>query len=219
MRFIQKNIARYFPLIVTFLTVFISCGADDAAKNKLAEANQRYKEAEEHARGGTFISLHSVSAPIGRFLLMRTGPNVCVLRFTDIHRGEDARPPTWWHEGGESEYAEYDWYYQWYYSSGDFFTVESGHHKLYQKPAVGIGRLRFPVGNNAIRCGSFPFRLRWWYPSHVSMTGDKGEVFGVELAPTKWKEISEVNVRDSRLKWYRYDEKRKDTYISVDELW
>jgi hypothetical protein len=43
--------------------------------------------------------------------------------------------------------------------------------------------------------------------------------YGIELAPTKWTDISQVNVFDPRLKWYRYDEKRKDTFIPIDQLW
>jgi hypothetical protein len=198
--------------------MLISCGENDIAKAKLAEADQRYKAAEERARNSTLISPHSVSAPVGRFLLVRNGHDACALRFTDIHRGGDARPRTWWQEGGESEYAEYDWYYQGD-GSGDFTkaNVKSGHGKLYEKSAVGIGRLRFSRGINVIQCG--PLRLRWSYPSHLYMTSDKGDDLGVELAASKWRDLSDVNVRDPRLRWYRYDEQRKDTYISADQLW
>jgi len=222
LKLLKEMIAKYFLLAFMCLATLVSCRGDDVAKKKLAEVDQLYRAAEERARNGTLVGPVSVSALISRFLLVRNGPHVCALRFTDIHRGGDARPPTWWQEGGESEYAEYDWYYQGD-GSGDFTksNVESDHRKLYQKPAVGIGGLLFPRGRNAIRCGSFPSRLGWSYPSHVwfHTTNRREDDVGNELAPTKWKEISEVNVHDSRLKWYRYDEERKRTYIPLDKLW
>jgi hypothetical protein len=46
----------------------------------------------------------------------------------------------------------------------------------------------------------------------------KGE-FGFELAPTPWTEMSQVNVFDLRLKWYKYDENRKRIFIPIDRLW
>jgi hypothetical protein len=42
---------------------------------------------------------------------------------------------------------------------------------------------------------------------------------GIELAPTIWTDISEVDVFDPRIKWYRYDEQRKRMNISIDQLW
>ena len=43
---------------------------------------------------------------------------------------------------------------------------------------------------------------------------------GVEgKAPTKWTDISQVIAFDPRLRWYRYDENREDTYIPIDQLW
>jgi len=40
------------------------------------------------------------------------------------------------------------------------------------------------------------------------------------LAPTPWENITEVNVSDKRIKWYRYDKNRKTIDIPViDKLW
>ncbi|MCI0409343.1 MAG: hypothetical protein L0191_12430, partial [Acidobacteria bacterium] len=157
-----------FVLAFGCLVMLMACGENEMAKAKLAEADLRYKAEDDAARNGTLILPHGVSGPIYRFLLVRKDRDACALRFTDIHRGGDARPRSWWQEGGESEYAEYDWYYQGD-GSGDFTrpNVQSGHGNLYEKPAVGIGRLRFSRGINAIRCGSF--RLGWSYPSYIYM--------------------------------------------------
>jgi hypothetical protein len=41
----------------------------------------------------------------------------------------------------------------------------------------------------------------------------------VRLAPTPWKEISEVNLSDPRIRWYTYDEKREWKVIPIDKIW
>ena len=47
--------------------------------------------------------------------------------------------------------------------------------------------------------------------------GRRGD-YGIELSPTKWEGIQEVNVHDPRLKWYRYDENRESVDIPLDNL-
>jgi hypothetical protein len=121
----------------------------------------------------------------------------------------------------DSQYAQYDWFYQGD-GSGDFTkpNVESGHRKLYRKSPVGLfWPFVLARGDTAVRCG--PFRLGWNYPTQVGFNTTyrkEGDV-GNELAPTKWKEVSEVNAKDLRLKWYRLDYARKDIDIPIDELW
>jgi hypothetical protein len=184
-----------------------------------SEIEQKYKDLERNALTYGSVTPVNASAPIGRFLLIRRGKDVCAVRFTEFHRGHDAKPPTVWHSGEESLYAEYDWYYQGD-GSGDFAKphVKSGHSKLSQKSLVGIGRLSFQTGTIRVRCG--PFKLMWDYPNSVAFDeGTRLADSGIELAPTKWREIAEVNPHDPRLQWYRYDEKRPMTYIPVDQLW
>ena len=109
LRVIRENAGRVFLLGLMILANGVSYGSDDSVMKVLSERDQQYRAAEERARTGTLISPLSISAPVGRFLLVRNGSNACALRFTDTHRGGDARPPSWWQEGGESEYAEYEW--------------------------------------------------------------------------------------------------------------
>jgi hypothetical protein len=40
----------------------------------------------------------------------------------------------------------------------------------------------------------------------------------VEIAPTAWSEVSQINLNDKKLHWYHYDESRKDTLIPIEEL-
>jgi len=42
---------------------------------------------------------------------------------------------------------------------------------------------------------------------------------GLCLAPTPWKEISEVALEDNRIKWYQYDTNRSRKNVPIDKLW
>jgi hypothetical protein len=75
----------------------------------------------------------------------------------------------------------------------------------------------FGWGNRVVECG--PFRLAWNYPTNVAFKFLTNPPKVYELAPTKWQEISEVNLRDLHLTWYAYDEKRETRYVPIDDLW
>jgi hypothetical protein len=174
---------------------------------------------ESHERVYATLTWDGAGAPLGRFLLIRKDKAVCAVRFTKVQRGHDAKPETTFNSGEESFSAEYDWYFQ-EDGSGDFTQpgVLSGHEQLARKPLKGIGRLAFQTGQIYVKCGTFD-KLLWLYPTWVSFYGGsrRGD-YGIELAPTKWTEIKEVNVHDPRLKWYRYDENRKPVDIPLDDL-
>ena len=90
------------------------------------------------------ITWLDAGAPLGKFLLIRKEKDICAVRFTDAHRGHDAKPQTIFNSGGESFYAECEWFYQGD-GSDDFSrnNVKRGHEKLVEKPLRGIGRLAF----------------------------------------------------------------------------
>lgn len=158
-------------------------------------------------------------APFERMLLVRRGKDLCALRFTEFHRGRDAQLPSMFHSGEESFYAEYDWYYQGD-GSGNLGkeNVKSGHEKLAQEALIGIGRLAFQLGETRVKCG--PFKLHWGYTTSVAFyEGSQSKDDGIELAPTKWRSVSEIDLSYSRLKWYRYDPKGEVIiYIPLDDL-
>jgi hypothetical protein len=39
------------------------------------------------------------------------------------------------------------------------------------------------------------------------------------LAPTPWRDISEVNLNEKRIQWFKHDETRKKRIIQIDKLW
>lgn len=177
------------------------------------------EEIERNAYRDAIVTHGAAGAPIGHFLLIRKENNACAIRFTEYHRDPTSQAPSVFTSGGVSVYAEYDWYFQGD-GSGDFSkqNVKVGHAKLANKPLVGIGRMAFQTGTTLVRCG--PFKLWWQGQRAVSFfPGTHPHDEGIELAPTKWRDVAEIDIRDPQIKWYRYDENREITYIPVDELW
>jgi hypothetical protein len=207
-------------LLLGLLIILITCSScisGQTREDMPDDLESRYNALEQSARKNVTVTYMNASSPIGHILLIRNDKDVCAVRFTDFRRGRDAKPPTVFSSGQENLYAEYDWYYQGD-GTGDFTTsnVKSGHQRLKQGPMVGIGRLSLQRGTNMMGCG--PFNLSWVYPNNVGFhsSSSKRDDIGNELAPTKWKDIHEINVRDPHLKWYRFDEKRDRIIIPVD---
>ena len=208
MKLVTRCLTPCWVLVSVFI-IFISCEKTPMAQNFDASNKRDYAA----------ITWDDAGAPLGRFLLIRKDKRVCAVRFTKAQRGHDAKPATTFNSGEESFSAEYDWYFQ-EDGSGDFTQpgVLSGHEQLAMKPLKGIGRLAFQTGQIYVECGAFD-KLFWRYPTWVTFYGksSRGD-YGIELAPTKWTEIQEVNVHDPRLKWYRYDENRESVDIPLDNL-
>ncbi len=161
------------------------------------------------------IDQHLIRVPIGEFCLVRKDSEYCAVKFLDV----------WWtsERPWENEYAIYESYYQGD-KSGDllkenvqYWKEESGSSKRWGAwwfPGHG-----FQLGSSEVRCG--PIRLSWSGAGFIyfNKKGQRYGDYGIELAPSKWSDISEVNVFDPRLKWYRYDESRKQINIPIDQLW
>ncbi len=176
------------------------------------------EEREAQVSTGALIQTVSVSIPVGRFLLMRRDSDLCAIRFTAFHRGHDAKPQTWFHSGHENFYADYEWY--WPEPNGNFRgpDIKKGHRTLRRGAIVGLLFLNLgvPLGTDDVECGSLtPI---WFYPTGIGFT--KGPRFDhdLELAPTQWTELTQINLSDPKLKWYRYNEDQPDTFIPLKEL-
>jgi len=158
------------------------------------------------------IAPNCVVMPLGRIALIRRGSEYCAVKFTETWKGKTE----------SARFANYESYYQGD-GTGDFSSknVQFTKDTLVYRISV-LGRL-YPVPfgrrNLDIKCG--PVQLFWSDKGTVYFFGSKQKEgdYGIEIAPTRWTEISQVNVFDPRLKWYRYDGKRKDIYISIDQLW
>ena len=210
MKLVTRCLTPCWVLVSVFI-IFISCEKTPMAQNFDASNKQP----------SALLTWDAVGAPLGRFLLVRKDKDkaVCAVRFTKAQRGHDEKPATIFNSGDESFSAEYDWYFQGD-GSGDFTqpNVMSGHGRLAQGALKGIGRMAFQTGQVRVTCGTFD-RLFWLPAGRIGFfEGAHRGNYGIELAPTKWAEIKEVNVLDPRLKWYRYDENRDPVYIPLDNL-
>ena len=173
---------------------------------------------DSNATSNAMVTWFDVSAPIGHLLLIRQGADTCVVRFSNFHRGHDSKPSTPFNSGEESFSAEYDWFYPKTSAAGSHQrTYDTGHRQLFRGSSSGIGRLAFQRSDQEVRCGNF--RLAWFYPARVGFnSADSAKDIGVELAPTRWTTIEQVNFDDPALRWYRQDESRKPMLIPMDQL-
>ncbi len=199
------------------IIVFVSCAQARQPADQLSKYEQMMVEREHHAGIEAYIATTGASAPIGRFLLVRRGEDVCAVRFTRMYRGNDAHSPSVFSSGDESLYADYEWYRP--HSGSDFSSLqlESGHGQVSSTAMVGLWRFAFGGGNRTVYCGPLP--LRWIYPNNLGFRFMTDPPKEYEMAPTKWQDVREVNPQDQRLKWYRYDESRLNVYIPIDALW
>jgi hypothetical protein len=163
------------------------------------------------------IAPNGVAVPLGRIILVRRDSEYCAVKFTKF-----------WLEGEKNEYSNYESYYQGD-KSGDFSNKNAEFRKGTVSWLAPIFGCWFPIhfapslSERNFRCG--PIKLGWTGSSQVSYVyffsfeSKRQDDYGFEIAPTKWKDISEVNVWDHRLKWYRYDRYRRDKRFPIDELW
>lgn len=156
------------------------------------------------------IAPNAIRVPLGSILLARREQDYCVIKFNKFWIGETQ----------DDEFATYESYSQ-EDKTGDFTNknVKFKQGELSRPRLRGIGRLSFSFGSTDIQCG--PFKLFWSGKGWVYFfnSNQKQGDYGIELAPTKWTHISQVNVFDLRLKWYRYDENRQRVKFPVDQLW
>jgi hypothetical protein len=178
-----------------------------------------------------FIAWHGVSVPLGYITLIRDKNNYGAVKLTQYRIRE-------WHYliGGpkqEDILVDYESYYQGD-GNGDFSNKnviirkgEVSDKTRFFLPIILSGHSTIPIGNPYVRCG--PLKVLWTEQTYLWFNrderfdierGTKKAKINYELAPTKWKDISEVNVFDSRIKWYRpYEVKDNSQDIPIDKLW
>lgn len=161
-----------------------------------------------------------IMRPLGKIILMRKDSEYCAIKFTKSWLENTSEGFLMFVASGSDKYAIYESHYQGD-KTGDFSknNLQIVNEKLAFTKPRGIGRLSFSFGNQEIKCGAVKL---WWGGGgsvHFFSRGQREGDYGIELAPTKWTEISQVNVFDPRLKWYRYDPKRPRVDIPIDKLW
>ena len=157
------------------------------------------------------IAPNGIKMPKGRIMLLRRGGEYGAIKVIDFG-GKPDNPP--W-------FADYESYYQ-VDQSGDFtkHNVQVRKEKVSLSKTYGIALLGlgWAFGKYNIECG--PIKLLWtdgFCVYFYSREQDEGD-YGIEFSPTKWTELSQINIFDARLKWYKFDAGRQHIQISVDQL-
>jgi len=195
-------------LAILILFYFITCAQTQGGS---VVASDQGKNVSPPEPDEVLIGPNGVIMPLRRILLIRKGSDYCAVEFTNFWTGKT----------DEDLYAAYESYYQ-DDKTGDFTNKNVKFKKgelSSAKPRWIGGGHTFSFGNKEIQCGYI--RLWWTGKGAVYFFGNlKAQSdYGIELAPTPWTTISEVNVFDPRVKWYRYDETRKRVNIPIDKLW
>lgn len=155
-----------------------------------------------------YVGAVEIAAPLGRYLLVRRGHDMCAIRFTSYRREKK--------NDQNKFFAEYDWVY---IGDDTNYRNGSGHEKLSSSGNFSIlGFHSFLLGRRDVLCGST--RLGWRYPIGISHMGGGGVYLkDVQIAITPWRdlpgELDEV-MRD--LNWLSYDGVRRPRYFRLDDL-
>jgi hypothetical protein len=201
----QKMKKTLNTLIFCMTVIFLMGGIGMATSNK-------DEDIRPPAPDEVHIAPNVVGMPSGRILLVRKDSAYCAIKFLEFWTGKTE----------DDRYAKYESYFQ-DDKSGNFTNknVEYRKEELYY-PKASWSLFGHPVAfgtKDEIKCGF----IRLWWTNKGSVYFFKRDQqqgdYGIELAPTKWTDISQVNVSDPRLKWYRFDEKRQRVNIPVEQLW
>ncbi len=152
------------------------------------------------------IAGNGIGMPIGRILLVRRGNETGAIRFIK----------DWFIISKRFSRAEYESYI--FTNPKEYMSANT----LIRKKSIAswnfIANFLF-WGNAEVKCGSI--RMFWtgnrtvYFYSGDQYDGD----YGIEFAPTPWMDISQVNLSDQRIKWFRYNGKRDRVNIPIDNLW
>ncbi len=156
------------------------------------------------------IAPNGISMPIGRILLIGKGDFLAAVKFTKNEERENGT------------YSKYEYYE--YSQGGGFKKLREGEVYL-KKPKWWhiilnlFNRDYFRYGSS-LKFGKFELFAHAEESHSVVYFGIRPNEADpeVRLAPTPWKEISQV-VMDRRIKWYQYDESRGRKDVLIDKLW
>jgi len=139
-----------------------------------------------------FVKENAVNIPIGPILLARRDYQYCAVQFTSS---------SWSADESEATYKSY-----FIPDSTRTFAdrrVEHREDKVYEKQPLSIvGRFAAARSQDKIFCKKM--NLKWSGAPKETAWVYLDEGTTLELAPTKWRDIREVNVLEASLQWFKY---------------
>lgn len=155
------------------------------------------------------IASTCIVMPVGRVLLISRDNFLGAIKF--LHNEE--RP--------DGTYSKYEFFE---YRKGEFSKERGGEVSL-KRPSDGKGIYFHQSPDDLL---GPPLKLGEFELS-ASAGSDHATVYfwrapnkpdlRVRMAPTIWKDISEVNISDSRIKWFVHDDKETWKVIPIEKVW
>jgi hypothetical protein len=174
----------------------------------LAILNTQVMAQQRLFKDGVGIVSDCIIMPLGRVLLISRENFVGAVKF--VHTEE--RP--------DGTYTKYEYFE---YEKGGFRKVREG--ELSFKPGSGKGIF---FHGSPYKLGG-PLKLRNFSLFTVGGGREHSNVYfwsapnkpdlKVRMAPTPWKDISEVNLTNPRIRWFAYDDKESRKVIPIDKIW
>jgi hypothetical protein len=213
----KKSLNRTIPFFIIILCgVLLMIEKGSAFDKALLEKSSPYPNRESY--GGPIsddvrIVYSGAYMPLGHFLLIRKKNEICALKFTKF-----------WNEKQGAEIERNAVYISYYQNDGSG-NLLSPNVKITEGQASSLPWRVFTrlfmwqPGTTYIKCG--PLKLAWQYYGGVCACKDNGPPrdYGFEFASAPWENITEVNLSDKQIKWYRYDKNREKIDIPIDKLW
>jgi len=160
-------------------------------------------------KDGVRIDSDCIVMPLGRVLLISRDNFMGAVRF--LHTEERS----------DGTYTKYEYFE---YEKGGARKVREG--ELSFKPSSGKG-IFFHESPNKL--AGPPLKLRDFSLFAEAGGTDHSTVYfsdarnkpdlKVRMAPTPWKDISEVNLTNPRIRWFAYDDKESRKVIPIDKIW
>ncbi len=220
-RLLVRNCCRWTSPVLVGLAVcgFTECAPfyspwRDTATDQAITSTDLKGRADDLVR----VFTNAVSMPVGHILLIRQKERHCAMKL--VAAKLKTRGRVLWT-------AEYEFYSYEGDSSAlrmDALKVKTKSDDAFGREVISLGHLLTftDSGDDFVICP--PFVLGMSGGSNRAAVyfyrrGPNDKYKGLELAPTKWTDSSQINLFDDHIKWYAYDESRPDIEITIDRLW
>jgi hypothetical protein len=151
-----------------------------------------------------FVKENAVNIPVGTILLARQKNQYCAVQFTSA---------SWSKEETHASYKS--WFIGDPTRSSKDRKVKPREDQVYQKEPLSIvGRVAAARSQDKVFCKKLTLKWSGAQQQTAWIYFDEGKT--LELAPTTWQDIGEVNVQAATLRWFKYgDVSQARGYVSV----